>query len=1285
LPLQSIDSAHARHFSHLQTIFIVLGISLAFASKPYMPVIEDPLLEQWRWRNFPELNGKGVHCLTEDRHHAMWFGVDKGVIYYDGYHWQTYNRKNGFIDGRITTLYAARDGSVYAGSDSGLFVFNIDRWQPLFEQDINAQFCITSIFILADKTILCGTKKGLLLIAGDKKMFFTPEIDVDNFTGNGCTVMTVTTDATLSGQFYITDIQVDRNGKILLAVGYQEGLSGKIVQMHIPNGSYENATFNMFYMEEKDARYFNGAEILQTDDGKAWLINNQYDRGHLYFTGNKPVKFNLGHQFGEDEIANSILQTQDGTLWIGGMGKIYTLKNDNWKIYRHTDILIPASKRILLYETADGTLWIAGKQNEVYRFDYTSNSWATYRGLNFESESKDGTQWFLTVEGRAVIRKNDIWHSYGTEDGLIDAPVRIYITCNDDVWAAGSHNGVAATAYFKDGRWHKKLHPQLSWSIDYRSVFENKEGKLWFGASIDIDVKKGEKGGSLCLSNPAQKKTEFTHYLTEQKEPGAYGLGQSRDGTVWMAGVSVCYLKEGKWHNIISPKALTYHTDYMCSSADGILWVGSRNYGVFRYDGSTWENYTVEHGLQSNSVTFILPESDSCIWVATDKGISKYDGQSWSHDIFPARLNIFAEGGSIRASSGGGIWINKSSRDWNRRIHTSRKNLRSVYNNYWAVYYKKDTRPPKTSIPFYEEKVYQPGNTIISWEGLDPWSNTPVEKLQYSYRMDGGTWSPFSYKKNNIFLSLPSGDHLFEVRARDLDFNIDPQPAFISFNVAPPFYFQPAFYIPILILVFLSIILQIRIISRGRKLRLAKRDTDNILNNVEEGLALIDHTFKMGSQYSLILEQILEEKSLAKRSLLDILKDKVSQDILKTTQNYLKIMFDKVYDQQMMDDLNPLSDVKLELGPKHDPKYLAFKFRRIDISNGKPGEMIVTIRDITSEKVLGIQLKESQEKARRQMDWLVSILHIDPPLLQEFLTTAEKELKFIEKIVSEVTTVRNHKEIMTQIYRAMHLLKGNASLLSLDIFAEQAHGFEDKVSELQKKEALQLHDMNILNDELSNIKTTLTEVNNLLERIGKIHQQMRPKRSYEYAMLIKSFKDLIDKLSKKANKKIILKHDKFKIEQIPHRDHLLVKEIIVQLIRNAVVHGVEPVEERRAQNKPATATIEISTSSDKKNYTIKIGDDGRGIQTAKLRERAKASRKWSDEEIVGWHDDQLKELIFEHGISTSDEVDIAAGRGVGMDLVKEKVQSHDGRIKVETEQGKFCQFEITLPRPAPAK
>jgi ligand-binding sensor domain-containing protein/signal transduction histidine kinase len=1210
----------------------------------------------------------------------MWFGVDKGVIHYNGYDWEEFNADSGFTDAAVTALYLTKKGYLFAGSDSGIFIYKQNRWQIVCPAPFNEKFLITSITGLTNETVLCGTNLGLLWISGEKKIFYISETEEMNSLKNaGYDIRIVPDSVTVADKFFIADVMVDREGKIWLVVGYHDGLYGKIVHIYLSSESTEIVRYLNFYTEQPDIRFFNGAKILQAADGNTWLITNQSDQGHVIFEGDSVQRFSLNQLFGEEDIAHSIIQSRDGTIWIGGFGKLYTYKNGNWKIYRSPEIPIHSSKRILLYEAEDGILWIAGKQNIVYRFDYTINTWATYCGLNFEGETSDGVQWFLTVNNRLVSHQDNNWISYGWEDGSIDAPVRILITTKDEIWAAGSHNGVSATAYFKDGRWFKKLHPKLSWSIDYRSVIEDREGNLWFGATVDIDVSKGQMGGSVFLKDPINNKKDYIHYLTEQKEPSAYGMGQSADGTLWMAGVSACYFKEGRWLNVTYPEVLSYHSDYMCNSKEGVLWIGSRNYGVLSFNGKEWKNYTMDDGLASNSITCIFPESDSCIWVATDKGISKFDGQGWTNNILPAQLNISAEGGSIRKSKGGVIWINKSLREWNRRVHIQKEITAKSFKDFWTVFYKRDKKAPITKVSIFDKKVYQPGNTIISWEGIDPWSITPVEKLQFSYRMDNNPWSAFSYKTNDIFLSLPIGDHTFEVRARDLDFNIDPAPASISFNVAPPFYLQPVFYIPILVLVILIIILQIRIIIRGKKLRMAKRETDNILHNVEEGLALINKEYRIGSQYSLVLESIFEEKILARRSVLEILQGKVPEEIINTTKEYLDIIFSNSHDQKMMDDLNPLSEVKFDFGKGHDPKYLAFKFRKIYSLNGKHKELIVTIRDITSKILLEQQLKESQEEAKRKMDWLVSILHIDPPLLKDFLTSSNDEIQIVEKLISDVTTVKNHKNIMEKIYRSMHLIKGNASLLSLNTFAEQTHEFEDKISVLQKKRTLNFNDLNILNDGLVNMKKTLDEVNSLLERIGEIHQQMRPKRSYEFKEMIQAFKNLIKQLSEKDNKKIDLKYDNFRIEDIPYKDQLFIKDIIVQLIRNSVVHGVESIEERRAKHKPIPATIELTTHSDDIHYQLKIRDDGRGIQLQKLKERAIESGKWTRKEIERWDRDTLQNIIFEHGISTAEEIDLAAGRGIGLDIVKEKVLSRKGEIKINSKEGEFLAFEITVP------
>jgi HPt (histidine-containing phosphotransfer) domain-containing protein len=1082
--------------------------------------------------------------------------------------------------------------------------------------------------------------------------------------------------------FYVADVYKDLYNKVWMAVGYNNGLSGKIIQVNFPADSNSNPPFSVLYSENPDSKFYNGVQILQTSDNRLWVITNQHDQGHLVFENNKPEKYYLGKQFGGDEIATSILQTEDGTLFIGAMGILYTYKDRKWKIYRSPNIPLPSSTRILSYESKDGNLWIAGKRNEVYKFDYTTTNWVTYQYLNFETESKDGTQWFTSIDGNVVKHTGDKWVSFGVEDGLIDAPVRVIITRSGEVWAVGSHKSIAASAYLKGSKWIKQKYPSLSWNIDFRGVFEDKVGAIWLGGNVDIQVDKGQKGGTVVINNPDQDKKSYIQNLTNQKEKSVYGLGQSKDGKMWLTGIGTCVLDGDIWKMVDYPEELKYHADYMCSTEDGQLWIGSRNYGLFHHDGDTWHHYTIEDGLASNSITYILPESETCTWIATDKGISKFDGESWTNNVFPSKLTIIREGGSLRKSSQGDIWINKRTREWTRRVLDPDRTLTPKMKEFWTVFYKRDKQAPHTHISIYDQQVYQPGNTIISWEGFDPWAKTPIEKLQFSYRMDNGKWSPFSYKTNNIFLSLPAGDHIFEVRSRDIDYNIDPEPAKIEFNVAPPFYLQPLFYIPMIILTIIIIALQIRIVIRGRKLRVAKRETDNILNNVKEGLLLINKNYTIGSQYSKILEDLLKEEEIAQKNFIELLTGKIDEKLVKSTADFIDILYRDSFDQDMMNELNPLSEAKLSFDDQNEVKYLTFNFRNIETEEHSEREIMVTIRDITEQTILEQKLRESQEEAKRQMDSLVGILHIDPPMLREFIVSASEELEHVENLLQIDKMIKLNNETLKDIYRSVHSIKGNASLLAFKVFAEQAHHFEDTISELEEKEKLQKSDLNVLKAELEKIKKLLNEVNGLLERIGKIHEQMRPKRSYEREVLVNSLKNLVNQTAKDEGKKAILDSSKFKIEEIPHKERIFVKEIMIQLLRNSVAHGIELPKERKAKKKPEQAEIQLSTFSDKSHYGFLLKDDGRGLQMEKLRQKVIDSGKATENTVKNWDKDQIINMIFEQGITTTDKANMVSGRGVGLDIVNKKVKSRNGDINVAFEEDKFCEFKISIPQAA---
>jgi two-component system chemotaxis sensor kinase CheA len=94
---------------------------------------------------------------------------------------------------------------------------------------------------------------------------------------------------------------------------------------------------------------------------------------------------------------------------------------------------------------------------------------------------------------------------------------------------------------------------------------------------------------------------------------------------------------------------------------------------------------------------------------------------------------------------------------------------------------------------------------------------------------------------------------------------------------------------------------------------------------------------------------------------------------------------------------------------------------------------------------------------------------------------------------------------------------------------------------------------------------------------------------------------------------------------------------------------------------------------------IRLRDNGRGIQLNKLREKALHSGRWDKEEIERWDNNKTAELIFTSGISTADNLDMTAGRGVGMDGVKHRIMEHHGEIRVHFAAGQYCEFEVTLP------
>ncbi|MFC4161677.1 chemotaxis protein CheA [Chitinimonas lacunae] len=136
---------------------------------------------------------------------------------------------------------------------------------------------------------------------------------------------------------------------------------------------------------------------------------------------------------------------------------------------------------------------------------------------------------------------------------------------------------------------------------------------------------------------------------------------------------------------------------------------------------------------------------------------------------------------------------------------------------------------------------------------------------------------------------------------------------------------------------------------------------------------------------------------------------------------------------------------------------------------------------------------------------------------------------------------------------------------------------------------------------------------------------------------------------------------------------------LVHLVRNAVDHGVETVEERIAAGKPPKSIVQLSATQVGDHILIEIADDGKGMRPDVLRRKAIEKGLIDLEAANSMDDKQSLQLVFMPGFSTKDQISSISGRGVGMDVVKTNILKLNGRIDIQSVVGEGTRFTISLP------
>jgi two-component system chemotaxis sensor kinase CheA len=138
-------------------------------------------------------------------------------------------------------------------------------------------------------------------------------------------------------------------------------------------------------------------------------------------------------------------------------------------------------------------------------------------------------------------------------------------------------------------------------------------------------------------------------------------------------------------------------------------------------------------------------------------------------------------------------------------------------------------------------------------------------------------------------------------------------------------------------------------------------------------------------------------------------------------------------------------------------------------------------------------------------------------------------------------------------------------------------------------------------------------------------------------------------------------------------------ELVVHLLRNALAHGIEPPEEREAAGKPTAGTIRLAAHQEGDGVVIEVTDDGRGLDRQRIASRAAALGLCTQEEVATMADADLWAFLTYPSFSTHDSVDRVAGRGMGLNAVRQGVESLRGRLEIESQPGRSASVRLRLP------
>lgn len=711
-----------------------------------------------------------VYDIIQDSDGYIWMATGFGLNKFDGLEFKKYFEDHGLVNSQTNTVYEASDAKIWVGTEQG------------------AQYVIEDS-IYTDPNLEGLVSKSVINIFEDSNQilwFGTESNGVWRYSQNGQLKVYTKSDG-LSGN-QVRDITETPDGTIWFAT--RDGLT-----------SLKDNRFESYFMEQGLPE--NRIRDLEPDPQNAHILWIATRNGISKFDGNIFSNFSVENGLNDPRVRD-LTWHDNGDLWLATEGGVSRFRDGTFKNYL-TNQGVSAEIINSAITDREGNIWFgtfgggASLFLGAYFENFDTNTGLSNNLVTSITQDVNGLIWIGTYGGGLIAYENNKFEYFSTENGLPDN--RVYHLSTDKkgrTWI-GMRDGLS---YFENGRLIHLNDEEFPFR-KIRGVMEASNGDIWISTYDEGLVLKNEEG--------------FQQFTIMEGLPSNTIIStvEANDGTIWIAtygGVTkykenkfVVYdLNEGVPNNGVMDLIIDKSETLWISTFGGVAW----------FDGVKFVDITFEDGLPGRVCYFIEQDSQGIFWIGTNAGIARLDIEKYYSTIQSERdaaIQIIQQEQGIISDEAnlGAVYEDRNGELWFGTVDGVSKFNPKEYRGNQVEPYVKLTTFTASGRAYDLEQINLKHDRDFVELTFAAINFTAPELVNYRYRIKGidPEWQ-YTNERIAKYPSLPSGDYIFEVQARNSSGIWSYNTARLDFILQPP-YWMSWWFIGILLSIIAGIVMLI--------------------------------------------------------------------------------------------------------------------------------------------------------------------------------------------------------------------------------------------------------------------------------------------------------------------------------------------------------------------------------------------------------------------------------------------------------------------------------------------